>query len=152
MKGSVKAKYRKPQFSMQAIKEKWNPELSARKNLANMGLAADPNQDFDRVLRSSASAQASAASSKQINACELFDIPESDTLRGCDVNLKRRAKPMSEMDQKYIAPLLEVHGEDFVAMFRDMKRNPKQLTEPRLQKLAARYKLLDEKDVVAKIK
>ena len=27
---------------------------------------------------------------------------------------------MSEMDQKYIAPLLEVHGEDFVAMFRDM--------------------------------
>ena len=73
---------------------------------------------------------------------ELFQIPESDDLRSVDVNPRRRNQPMMEKDQKFIKKLINKHGTKYDAMARDMKLNDRQLTAPRLEKLAARYLLI----------
>ena len=90
---------------MDAVKEKWNPERSARQNLASMGLAANPNEAVGggRVgARADAAHEVAkaAAVAAEVDANELFEIPESDDLRSVDANSRRRKQPMMEKDVK----------------------------------------------------
>lgn len=137
MHGSVKAKFHRPKYTMDTIRDNWDPTKSPADNLASIGLASDVNADV--VGRA---ASASAAGDGKGKVCEFFDIPDSDSL--VDVNPKRRAQPMLENDQRYVSKLMAKHGEDYEKMARDIKTNAKQLTASRLQKMCARFKLLDD--------
>eukprot|EP00622_Pseudochattonella_farcimen_P003114 FR738215.1.p1 GENE.FR738215.1~~FR738215.1.p1 ORF type:complete len:166 (+),score=23.75 FR738215.1:72-569(+) len=145
MKGSVRAKYLEPTFTMDSIKERWNPNMSQHANLEKMGLAADPNGKRKLVQRNERGGGLVAGKAlvkSTVDPNELFQIPESDDLRSVDVNSRRRNQPMMEKDQKFIKKLINKHGTKYDAMARDMKLNDRQLTAPRLEKLAARYLLI----------
>ena len=77
---------------------------------------------------------------------ELYDVPDSDTLEA-----RKQKRPQSAEDQKYIARLLAKHGDDFTAMFRDIKVNNMQHTETQLRKMASRFLLLDEEQRVVDV-
>lgn len=81
----------------------------------------------------------------------LFDIPQSDNLRGGDINMRRRALPQLEHDQRYASALLSKHGADYESMARDIKTNDRQLTPAELRRLCSRFLLLDESQRVAPI-
>lgn len=77
---------------------------------------------------------------------ELYEVPDSDTLEA-----RKKQRPQSAEDQKYIARLLEKHGDDYTAMFRDIKVNKMQHTETQLRKMASRFLLLDEEQRVVDV-
>lgn len=77
---------------------------------------------------------------------ELYEVPDSDTLEA-----RKKKRPQSADDQKYISRLLAKHGEDYTAMFRDIKVNKMQHTETQLRKMASRFLLLDEEQRVVDV-
>ena len=83
---------------------------------------------------------------QQSTVIELYDVPDSDTLEA-----RKKKRPQSANDQKYIARLLAKHGDDYTAMFRDIKVNKMQYTETQLRKMASRFFLLDEEQRVVDV-
>lgn len=77
---------------------------------------------------------------------ELYEVPDSDTLEA-----RKQKRPQSAGEQKYIVRLLAKHGDDYTAMFRDIKVNNMQHTETQLRKMASRFLLLDEEQRVVDI-
>jgi len=145
--------YLKPQFTTAAVAERWDPRKSASMNLAALGLAHDPNRAVThgnpQMGNQSDATSIKAISAKAKDPCELFEIPQSDTLRGDDINERRRALPQLEVDQKYASKLLAVHGNDYKAMARDIKRNDRQSTPAQLKRLCSRFILLGEHERLA---
>ena len=77
---------------------------------------------------------------------QLYDVPDSDSL------LKgKKKRPMDAEEQKYIVNCLDKHGTNFTKMFRDIKTNSLQHTEEKLRKLASRFFLLEDKDLIESI-
>ena len=109
----------------------WDLSKSPSVNLANMGLLARPNQDIER-------ANEAPKVNRQANVIELFDVPDSDNLQA-----NKKVQPMPLDDQKYIAKCMTKHGDNYEAMFRDIKVNNMQHTESQLRKLGARFLLLE---------
>ena len=104
--------------------------------MKNLGLASKPGQvGFTKDTESSQPKQ---------TVIELYDVPDSDSL-------KKKKRPQSAEDQKYTCRLLEKHGNDYTAMFRDIKVNKMQYTEQQLRKMASRFLLLDEEQRVVDI-
>ena len=95
--------YLKPQFTHAAVAERWDPRKSASVNLSALGLAHDPNRSVTHGKplmgnQSDATSTKKSASAAEVkDPCELFDIPQSDTLRGGDINERRRALPQLEV-------------------------------------------------------
>ena len=116
------------------MKKTWDPSKSPAENMKNMGLLAKPNTFNEGVVPREQSKQNSNSSSAT-SVIELYDIPDSDT--------PKRRMPLSDDDQKYICKCLAKHGDDYTAMFRDIKVNIMQHTETKLRKMASRYFLLD---------
>jgi len=78
----------------------------------------------------------------KVDVVELYDIPKSDDLSA--KNQQNRVT-LSLSDQKYIAKCMSKHGDNYTAMFRDIKVNRMQHTEHKLRKLGSRFLLLSEK-------
>lgn len=117
--------------------------------MANMGLQACPNNNvipenaFDKImnaLHSKPSTDDNTDNNNNTKAIELFDIPDSDVIPKKTKSL--RMLPVSINDQKYLARLMEKHGNDYLAMSRDIKINDMQHTEGKLKKMCARFFLL----------
>ncbi|KAL3943201.1 MAG: hypothetical protein SGBAC_002731 [Bacillariaceae sp.] len=119
-----------PKFGNDVVKANWDASKSPSQNLASLGLLAKPNQDIKRPN------QSLDVSSDAPSVIELFDIPDSDSMK------VRKEYPMEEDDQKYIAKCMKKHGTDYERMFRDHKINKMQHTETQLRKMGARFLLL----------
>jgi nucleolar protein 16 len=96
--------------------------------MRNMGLVSNPGQKDVEVDDSQP---------KKETVIQLYDIPESDSLQ-------KKTRPLSAQDQRYIAKCMTKYGDDYTAMFRDIKVNNMQCTETQLRKMASRFLLLDE--------
>jgi hypothetical protein len=86
-----------------------------------MGLAHNPNISVKHGAPSMSGkfAEAGESTESKRNPLELFNIPQSDNLRGGDINMRRRALPQLECDQKYASKLLVKHGTDYTVFFFD---------------------------------
>jgi Ribosome biogenesis protein Nop16 len=113
-KKSAKIKRRdvflKPSFTNDAIKEQWDPKLSARKNLANIGLADKANHVVEAGLKPNESQMGIAGGERaelpREQLCETLGVAiDSEDLRELSRNSKRR--PMSEADQRYLLKQFE---------------------------------------------
>lgn len=93
-----------------------------------------------------ATTKKSDESQQKNTVIELYDVPDSDTLEA-----RKKKRPQSADDQKYIARLLTKHGDDYTAMFRDIKVNKMQHTEAQLRKMTSRFLLLDDEQRVVDI-
>lgn len=106
-----------------------------------MGLLARPNQlpsENDQGGVGGTTGNRINANSKVTKAhvIELFDVPDSDR-----PNRVTRF-PLTRDDEEYMARCMAKHGDNYKAMFRDIKTNNMQHTEDRLRKLGARFLLL----------
>jgi hypothetical protein len=141
--------YKPPQINDDTIRSQWNPRKSPAQNMANMGLQTSVNSSIDaRANFSLANNNMDNASMEKNTAIELFDIPESDTMKSITFlpgkTFAQRKLPVSIEDQKYIHKCLDKHGDDYRSMMRDIVTNDMQHTESKLKKMAARFYLLAE--------
>ena len=65
-----------PKFGNDVIKANWDPSKSPSQNLASLGLLAKPNQDVKRPNE-----QPGLVDSNAPSVVELFDIPDSDSMK-----------------------------------------------------------------------
>lgn len=105
--------------------------------MKEMGLVSKPGQAVEKD---------SQETQQQNTVIELYEVPDSDVLEA-----RKKKRPQSAQDQKYIAKLLTKHGDDYTAMFRDIKVNNMQHTEAQLRKMASRFLLLDEEQRVVDV-
>lgn len=149
--------YKPAQINDETVRAAWDPRKSAAQNMANMGLQSEVNSAIDCRAAFALSHVGVVGERKAI---ELFDIPESDTMMRTDGNndngggggniitmlpgktFAQRKLPVSIEEQKYIHKCLEVHGNDYKGMMRDIKTNDMQHTDVKLKKMAARFYLL----------
>ena len=145
--------YKPTQIKDETVRAAWDPRKSAAQNMANMGLQSEVNSAID-CRAAFALSHVGVVSERK--AIELFDIPESDIMMRIDNNndtgnnittlpgktFAQRKLPVSIEEQKYIHKCLEVHGNDYKSMMRDIKTNDMQHTDVKLKKMAARFYLL----------
>ncbi len=147
--------YKPTQINDETVRAAWDPRKSAAQNMANMGLQSEVNSAID-CRAAFALSHVGVVSERK--AIELFDIPESDIMMRIDDNnndtgnnnittlpgktFAQRKLPVSIEEQKYIHKCLEVHGNDYKSMMRDIKTNDMQHTDVKLKKMAARFYLL----------
>ena len=139
--------YKPTQINDEAVRAQWDPRKSPAQNMANMGLQAAVNSAIDCRAAFALSHVSKTVSERK--AIELFDIPESDGMNNVDSitmlpgkTFALRKLPVSIEDQKYIHKCLELHGDDYHGMMRDIKTNVMQHTDVKLKKMAARFYLL----------
>ena len=129
----------KPAFTDPVIKKQWDPKKSYDQNMKSLGLVSQPGKMVTTKKDSELHPQ-------EATVIELYDVPNSDTLES-----RKKKRPQSADDQKYIARLLAKYGDDYTAMFRDIKINKMQYTESQLRKMASRFFLLDEEQRVVDV-
>ena len=120
--------------------------------MANMGFQTSVNSSIDARANFFLAANNNKKDdvSKKNAAIELFDIPQSDTMKSTDNTITilpgktfaQRKLPVSVEDQKYIHKCLEKHGDNYHSMTRDILTNDMQYTESKLKKMATRFYLL----------
>lgn len=91
-----------------------------------MGLRAKPNQHPPNKEQTTNS------------VIQLFDVPDSDAT----TRTRKQRHALDLDEERYIAACMAKHGDDYVAMFRDIKVNSLQYTENRLRKLGSRFLVL----------
>ncbi len=125
------------------IKANWDPTKSPAVNFQNLGLLNSPNQSITNSQDLNQHQQplpSSTSDNQPCKAIELYDIPDSDTLR----KIKNQGKlPVSVENQKYMVACFSKYGDDYKSMSRDIKVNNMQHTEHHLRKLGARFLLLN---------
>jgi len=110
--------------------------------MQSLGLLSKPG----KVKGATVSDAFDTETQQQRTVIELYDVPDSDTLEA-----RKKKRPQSAEDQKYIVRLLEKHGDDYARMFRDIKVNKMQHTQAQLRKMASRFLLLDDEQRVVDI-
>ena len=125
------SRYRPPQIQDATVKEHWNPNKSAQQNMANLGLATQPNGEV--AHRGNAVPPLRLVPS-------VFDVPDSDVIP--KKTKSQSMLPVSVEDQQYMVKLLEKHGDNYEKMARDIKRNNMQHSSHKLRKMGARFLLL----------
>mmetsp|Transcript_40595 Transcript_40595/g.69993 ORF Transcript_40595/g.69993 Transcript_40595/m.69993 type:complete len:233 (-) Transcript_40595:254-952(-) len=164
-----RSKFIKPQFSHQAIKEKWDNSLSEKDNMAKLGITLDPNikitqmqqkkasVTWDNITPEDAAATKNLAKFLNVDYTPLGDgadvtpavrarpPPSAAAVSGAVAALdgNRRRRPMSEADQAYLAALLRRHRRDYAAMARDIKTNYFQYAEGKLRRLCTQFIALE---------
>jgi len=126
--------FKPPQITDLVVKESWNPKRSAAENMAALGLSTNNT----RSLSNSTTAELAAITSNK--AVELYDIPDSDNIPKSTL----RMLPVSIENQGYMVKLFAKYGSDYKKMSMDIKLNNMQHTEKQLQKIGARFLLLNE--------
>jgi Ribosome biogenesis protein Nop16 len=122
-----------PKIGDETVQRLWDTTKTPRQNLALMGLVTDVNGDAAAAFtHSNNNAPVDSA------AIDLFPVPDSDT------RTKQDRLPMTEEDQEYIVKCMAKYGTDnYNAMFRDIRINSHQHTREKLEKMAARFLLLN---------
>ncbi|KAG8194924.1 hypothetical protein JTE90_021385 [Oedothorax gibbosus] len=115
-----------PNVRCKQLKEAWNSKKSYRKNMEEMGLAADPNKsmpirDFNEEK-------------KKPVKMEVIDELVAEATAPKPRTMKLPTEPM-----KFCVYMIEKHGEDFQAMARDPK-NYYQLTPAQIRKKVNKFK------------
>lgn len=100
-----------------------------------MGLVARPNQ-LPKEKVDHEETEATKTSPTKSHVIELFDVPDSDRPS------RRTRFPLTEEEEIYIARCMTKHGDNYTAMFRDIKTNNMQHTEHNLRKMGSRFLLL----------
>jgi Ribosome biogenesis protein Nop16 len=113
------------------VKDHWDVNKTPNQNMASMGLLASPNQ-----LLLTNSDNKTTESSVKSGVVELFDVPESDAPS------RKSRFPLTDDEEKYMAMCMAKWGDDYTAMFRDIKVNTLQHTEEKLRKMGSRFLLL----------
>ena len=111
------------------VKANWDTTKSYSANLSDMGLAATPNHKLERNAEETV-----ASPPPRSQVIELFDVPQSN-----DGPSFAQRFPLSLEDEKYMGTCMQVHGDDYLNMFRDTKVNTMQYTEAKLRKLGSKY-------------
>lgn len=100
-----------------------------------MGLLAKPNQ-LETETDDNQQTQSQAQAASKGHVIELFDVPDSDRPN------RATRFPLTADEEEYMAKCMAKHGDNYTAMFRDIKVNNLQHTADRLRKLGARFVLL----------
>jgi hypothetical protein len=115
--------------------------------MANMGLQAAANSAIN--CRAAFALSHVSKTVSQRKAIKLFNIPESDGSNNVDSitilpgkTFALRKLPILIEDQKYIPKCLELHGDNYHGMMRDIKTNVMQHKDVKLKKMATRFYLL----------
>lgn len=128
-----------PKIGDATVKKLWNVNKTPKQNLTMMGLTLLPNEHA--IAGSSASGEEGCDNNNnKPNMIELFDIPESDSLTK---QKKKKQFPLTKDEQDYMVKCMTKHAIDYQAMFRDTRVNTYQHTETQLQKMGARFLLLN---------
>jgi hypothetical protein len=123
------------------VKESWDPKRSPAENMAKLGLRTNNEKDFLTSNKNT------AEGGKAGTAVELFDVPDSDEIPKSTL----RMLPVSIENQDYMVKLFAKYGNDYTRMSRDMKLNNMQHTVKQLQKIGARFLLLEGNDIRVEI-
>jgi len=116
------------------IQKIYDRNKSPKENLQSMGLVSDVNNlkgSSDSLLPLSEHA-AFLGFSKKIEG-------DSSTIMNIDSNPRR--KIISEFDQVYARSNIDKHGDNYVAMERDILVNSRQLSARQMEKLCSKYSL-----------
>ena len=124
----------KPKIKDPVVKQHWDPSKSPAANLADMGLVAR----FQGSGDTTATTETTSAAPNKTHVIELFDVPDSDRPS------RQTRFPLTKEEEEYMAKCMAKHGDNYKAMFRDIKTNNMQHTEDRLRKMGARFLLLTE--------
>ena len=154
-----KKKYGKSNYTvkMSSVRERWNPKMTLKNNLKNLGLVYDINSDIKPYGTKS---RKSKGSGKEIEFMDIDTAMKMETgnnlfLEEDNSNDKpktskkaqslyqefetrskrpvRKTCHLSTAETEYIITLMQKHGTDYMMMFRD-KDNFDQLTENQLRK------------------
>lgn len=117
------------------MKQHWDPSKSPAANLADMGLVARFQVSEDKNNKNGT---ATMVPSKKSHVIELFDVPDSDRPS------RQTRFPLTKEEEEYMVKCMAKHGDNYTAMFRDIKTNNMQHTENKLRKMGARFLLLTE--------
>eukprot|EP00977_Amphora_coffeiformis_P018575 scaffold6594_cov162-Amphora_coffeaeformis.AAC.4 len=123
----------KPKIKDPIVKQHWDPSKSPAANLADMGLVARFQVKDDKTTQ-----KETATAPKKAHVIELFDVPDSDRPS------RQTRFPLTKEEEEYMAKCMAKHGDNYKAMFRDIKINNMQHTEDKLRKMGARFLLLNE--------
>jgi Ribosome biogenesis protein Nop16 len=124
-----------PKIGDKTVQKLWDTTKTPRQNLALMGLVTNVNGD-------SAVAFTNSSKSTDAIAIDLFPVPDSDSM-------KKDRLPMTEEDQEYIVKCMAKYGTDnYNAMFRDTRTNNLQHTREKLEKMSARFLLLNSNQLL----
>jgi len=120
------------------VKKSWDPKRSPAENMAKLGLRTNNEKDFLTNPGSANTVEGILG-----KAVELYDIPDSDDIPKSTL----RMLPVSIENQEYMVKLFAKYGNDYTRMTRDMKLNNMQHTVKQLQKIGARFLLLDKSQI-----
>jgi len=109
------------------VKDIYDKNLTPKDNLTNMGLDPNPN------VRKEPSSVGGKAHAAFVGYATLAD----SNMNIIDANPKQ--KKISPIDSKYALSCMNVYGNDYKKMFRDIKVNYRQLTQNQLEKLCEKY-------------
>jgi hypothetical protein len=128
-----------PKIGDKTVQKLWDTTKTPRQNLALMGLVTNVNGDSAVAFTNSKQPIMDAAAT----AIDLFPVPDSDSMK------KKDRLPMTAEDQEYIVKCMAKYGTDnYDAMFRDTRTNNLQHTREKLEKMAARFLLLNSNQLL----
>ncbi|KAK8792518.1 hypothetical protein WA538_000393 [Blastocystis sp. DL] len=122
LKQNNRLKFRKGKFGSEAVQKVWDNKKTLRQNYEKLGLVSDTNK----------MEEAKAPEHPLIEFVSTEDVKKDEII-------------MSVYDQNYMKKLIEKHGDDLEAMFRDIKVNVDQLSVGQLRKKYDKYMRLQEK-------
>ncbi|KAG5176813.1 ribosome biogenesis protein Nop16 [Tribonema minus] len=144
-KQKLNRKHLQPIFHNEVIAKSWDPKASARVNLAQLGLATSANHVIQAGLQPSHEAAVLGGrpdvTREQVVQALGVTIDSHDLQ---ELTRNPRLKPMSEHYQRYMAKLIEKHGDDYVAMRRDIETNWRQYAEEKCERLCIKFKCLSD--------
>jgi hypothetical protein len=120
-----------PKIKDPILRKYWDASKSASANLQSMGILYQPNSlaETNESKKSNNNKEATKA---------IFDVRTEP---------KRKRIPLNKADQEYIASCFVKHGDDYTAMFRDIKDvNRMQHTDQKLRKMGNQFLSLNERD------
>lgn len=148
-KARLAGRLRKACVPQGAIRDAWDTRQTSVQNLARIGLAPSVNAITPVVAPS---ARRNAAAARALAAARAAPAPVAERQDVADQLLREAARPESVAprvvrpgEEKALRGMVDVYGEDYVAMARDIKRNYLQWTPAQLRKKCERRReILDQ--------
>ncbi|KIZ06256.1 hypothetical protein MNEG_1701 [Monoraphidium neglectum] len=120
-------------------KPEWEEEATLTTNYAANQFVLDPNEGFGRNLR-----PAPLKSKEEREAEDGETFSDDDEIRAATGNIRKTGKaapqPLTAHQKQIVQRLIDAHGEDVKAWFRDTKLNRMQHSEGKLRELLESFK------------